>query len=662
MRLVVVVVPALIAFCAASCSAGFVRIQGDQFVLGGQVVKLKGTNYYPRDHMWADMWNSWDWQEMVLEVGKIRALGLNCVRILVPYSAGGWGGANPPADRLQKLEQLVNLFGDNGIRSCITLFDWETSFPAAGTAKEQEHLSYLSAIVNRLKNNEYVFMWDVKNEPDHPANIGGYDNWDSNPTQRDKIVSWLQRMCNAVRAIDSNHPVSAGIRWWQNVQDVIGFVDIAVFHSYWPNVTQQINDIKSYMGGNQKPVLCQEFGWPTNPNPCNRDGQVITSYNETEQLSVYTNHLSAFTSRNVAGCLQWMTFDARAYTSDPNVSFENYFGLWRYDYTLKPAGEYYRDHFPVTPFPPRDPPPAPVSRFMATPTESGISLSWLNPSDEDFAGTIIRFSTTGYPPDPNSGTLVCNRAAAPGSSDAFFHANLEPGRTYYYSAFAYDRAPLYSTAAQASASPAPRARLSAIKQWPDGTPVRLARIPVTAVFNEDGRIYVEEEDRTAAIGIFAPNSALRPGDRIDVSGCMNTRSISGQRSEREITDATVNKVGSGDPVKPVTMTCRAVGGGADGLVPGVVDGVGANNMGLLVTIAGRVTCRVNNYLWVDDGSGVTDIMGRKGVMVRCLFDPAVAQGQVVSCVGIVEGSIPTGWPTNRRCVHARSIDDIAAWY
>ncbi|MGB9618852.1 MAG: hypothetical protein ACPL7K_00400, partial [Armatimonadota bacterium] len=136
------------------------------------------------------------------------------------------------------------------------------------------------------------------------------------------------------------------------------------------------------------------------------------------------------------------------------------------------------------------------------------------------------------------------------------------------------------------------------------------------------------------------------------------RSISGQRSERQITSAIVNKISSGDPIKPVVTAGRSVGGGAVGLVPGVINGVGPNNMGLLVKITGRVTSRVGNYLWVDDGSGIIDIMDRTGVMVRCLFDPGASPGDTVTCVGIVEGSIPTGWLTNRRCVHARSVEDI----
>jgi hypothetical protein len=436
----------------------FVRVQGDQFVLNGQVYKIKGANYYPRDHMWAAMWSSWDPDAVAREARMMHDLGLNAVRILVPYSNGGWNGPNVPESRLQMLEQVVNTMGELGIRSVVTLFDWDTSFPTAGSSKETDHLKYLSTIVARLKDNPYVLMWDVKNEPDHPANYGQCDcnpgacgNWDCNPTKRNQIVSWLQRMCVAVRSRDPNHPVSAGMRWWENLSDVLAFEDVAVFHSYWPNIgTQEIPQTKALMGTSLKPILVEEWGWPTNPTPCNRDGQVIYAYNETEQLNVYTNHLAAFSQHNIAGGLQWMAFDALGYTSNADESFENYFGLWTYAYALKPAGIYYRDHFPVAWFPAVTPPTGPVTGLAATVAAPAIELSWTNPGSESFAGTMIRYSPQGYPASPAAGNLLCDRSATPGSTDHATHTAPGIGVRMYYSAFARNTDGVFAAAATAN--------------------------------------------------------------------------------------------------------------------------------------------------------------------------------------------------------------------
>jgi len=100
-------------------------------------------------------------------------------------------------------------------------------------------------------------------------------------------------------------------------------------------------------------------------------------------------------------------------------------------------------------------PPADVSAFAATPGDGHVTLSWTNPADSDFAGTMIRYRTDGaYPTDHNDGTLVCDRTAAPGSEDSCTHTEgVENGTTYYYSAFTYDEVPNYSETAHASATP-----------------------------------------------------------------------------------------------------------------------------------------------------------------------------------------------------------------
>ena len=69
-----------------------------------------------------------------------------------------------------------------------------------------------------------IRAWDIKNEPDHPNNIDGHDDWNQDPAKRDIIVPWLNWVTAAVHAADGNHIVSIGIRWWTNIQAVINSV------------------------------------------------------------------------------------------------------------------------------------------------------------------------------------------------------------------------------------------------------------------------------------------------------------------------------------------------------------------------------------------------------------------------------------------------------
>ncbi|MDO8588077.1 MAG: fibronectin type III domain-containing protein [Armatimonadota bacterium] len=85
--------------------------------------------------------------------------------------------------------------------------------------------------------------------------------------------------------------------------------------------------------------------------------------------------------------------------------------------------------------------------FAATPSAGQIALSWTNPGDADFAGTMVRFKTTGYPTGPTDGTQIYT-----GTGTSYTHTNLSPSTTYYYSAFAYDEVPNYATKADVSAT------------------------------------------------------------------------------------------------------------------------------------------------------------------------------------------------------------------
>jgi len=102
--------------------------------------------------------------------------------------------------------------------------------------------------------------------------------------------------------------------------------------------------------------------------------------------------------------------------------------------------------------------PSPVLSFTAVSGNGQATLSWANPSDPDFTGTVVRFSTSSYPSTPTAGTAVPNGsngdfAGTPGSNGSFTHTGLANGTTYYYSAFAHDEVPNYSAAANAQAVP-----------------------------------------------------------------------------------------------------------------------------------------------------------------------------------------------------------------
>ncbi|MCL5104106.1 MAG: S8 family serine peptidase [Armatimonadetes bacterium] len=126
------------------------------------------------------------------------------------------------------------------------------------------------------------------------------------------------------------------------------------------------------------------------------------------------------------------------------------------------------------------------------------------------------------------------------------------------------------------------------------------------------RLYIEQPDR--ASGIMLPfttkPTGFVEGDRVNVIGTLMT--ISG---ERAIQGAGLTKVGSDTPLKPIGMPTKAVGGTSIGLKSGITNGNGTNNIGLLVTVYGRITTSGWNYMYIDDGAKLQDGSGMNGLKI-----------------------------------------------
>ena len=98
-------------------------------------------------------------------------------------------------------------------------------------------------------------------------------------------------------------------------------------------------------------------------------------------------------------------------------------------------------------------PPGVTMSFTATAGNTTVDLSWMNPQDVDFAGTMVRFSTSGFPTTQNDGTFVTNIVGGRAQQRSFTQTNLQNGKTHYYAAFTYDDLDNYSSAVTVTALP-----------------------------------------------------------------------------------------------------------------------------------------------------------------------------------------------------------------
>ena len=138
--------------------------------------------------------------------------------------------------------------------------------------------------------------------------------------------------------------------------------------------------------------------------------------------------------------------------------------------------------------------------------------------------------------------------------------------------------------------------------------------------NSYGFLYVEEADRSSGIRIEPMDESLfvNVGDTISFQGVLAVRN----KAEAVLAGATVQGQQPGNPLNPLYMNNKELGGIKAGYQPAVLPGIGVNNIGLYVTVMGKLTeysaDATGLFFRLDDGSTIANLGAAtvKGVKVR----------------------------------------------
>lgn len=176
---------------------------------------------------------------------------------------------------------------------------------------------------------------------------------------------------------------------------------------------------------------------------------------------------------------------------------------------------------------------------------------------------------------------------------------------------------------------------------PDGTMVGFSGVRVTALLPAQGIIYVQSADRSAGIRVIS-SQAFLPGQALNVTGVLLTDSSTGERAVAAIPGSPV-AAGDAAEVAPLSIGLDDLGGMSAGLQSGISGAISLNNVGLLVSVWGKVTFSdlggvhftISDGVRTLSGDPVTDPDGHEGVRVAlppgC---PAPAVGEYVRVHGI----------------------------
>ena len=176
-----------------------------------------------------------------------------------------------------------------------------------------------------------------------------------------------------------------------------------------------------------------------------------------------------------------------------------------------------------------------------------------------------------------------------------------------------------------------------------GDPVGCGAQVVTRVF--PGFFYIEAPDRSLGIRVVKDGCAVVEGDLVNVVGTLSAI----DSGESCISADAVTTCGSGQ-VRPVAMNLRSLGGGASDTQPGIYEGFGLNNLGLLVRVWGKFTRTSDTTFALDDGSGVT---------VKCVVPSGVNLDPLWTYAGVTGiSSCEKVGGEMHRLVRIRSQEDV----
>ncbi|WP_316933202.1 glycoside hydrolase family 2 TIM barrel-domain containing protein [Maribacter thermophilus] len=210
------------------------------------IANSKGLNYYPKDNPWNMFGKRFNDTIIDNDFKKINSIGLNTIRIFVPYET--FEKAVIDEEKLGQLKQTMDLAAKNGLKVTVTLFDFYGDYSLSDWTLTHRHAE---KIVNALKDHEALLAWDIKNEPDLDFESRGKEN----------VLSWLHQMIFEIRKWDTKNPITIGWSSPEAAIELLKEVDIVSFHYYRKpdDFKEAYTTLKNTVG--TKPMVLQEYGY-----------------------------------------------------------------------------------------------------------------------------------------------------------------------------------------------------------------------------------------------------------------------------------------------------------------------------------------------------------------------------------------------------------------
>lgn len=208
------------------------------------IEQIKGINYYPKDYPWLAFWEEFNQDVVIKDFKIIKELGLNSVRIFIPYEA--FGKYNVSTKKLQHLKTVLDIAQQYDLKIILTLFDFYSNYSVLDYSLCDAHIE---SITNITKSHPSLLQYDIKNEPD----------LDFKFRKKEKVVNWLSFAIDRIRTRDSTTPITIGWYDSKNAHLLEHKVDVVSFH-YYKKPSEFIKAYNNLKTKTTKPIVVQEYG------------------------------------------------------------------------------------------------------------------------------------------------------------------------------------------------------------------------------------------------------------------------------------------------------------------------------------------------------------------------------------------------------------------
>ena len=210
----------------------------------------------------------WTAEQEIIErnMGYAKRLQLNSVRI--------WSSRDryyeDPEGTIEKLRNFIRTAFSYGITTMVVLWNGNTiddEFVAMNSVSEDE--KYMSAVVEALKDEEGLLMWDIINEPTGNAYIVK-SSGEEKAARLAKVWRLVRHHCEYVKSIDNKNAITVGQYLIEHVEATADCIDVLCFHDYSETrsrveaVFQEAQRLSKKLN---KPLINSETGCLCRSNP-----------------------------------------------------------------------------------------------------------------------------------------------------------------------------------------------------------------------------------------------------------------------------------------------------------------------------------------------------------------------------------------------------------